>query len=124
MINCNSMTPVQIAVYLKLCNLEVYTTPDLLPICDKKIPRDIIKQLRRKGFLIHGEGKWHLDARHISSDEKAGIIATAESKAKYRSKSLKLAKSEAKRIPMAVERKLKTDAELAMLRNSPNIKNN
>lgn len=122
MIDLNSMNPTQKSVYLTLCDLEVHTSPELLPICNEKTPRDIINGLRKKGFLIHGRGNWRLDERHILDDEKARLLATAEEMARHSSSSLKLAKRGAERVPIAFELKQKTYAEVERLRNSPDTK--
>ena len=114
-----NLSAVEKSVYKILLDGDTYSKDDLWIVCCGSAPRDIIKSLRGKGFYIHGRGNWHLDERHISGDQIAVIIATAESKVIHSTNSLRLAKREFKRLPNALERNQKMLLELADLKESP-----
>lgn len=87
-------------------------------------PRDVIKSLRRFGYLIHNHGRagWSLDERHISGHDKEKLVATAEAKVLHSTNSLGRAKKESERIPSAIEKQLLRLSELAELKSSPDNK--
>jgi hypothetical protein len=77
-----------------------------LTILLKANPRSALQSLARQySWLIHNEGnlngRYRLDSRHLSKDEKLDREARVEAELMYKTRSLGLSKREAARLPKA-----------------------